>query len=239
MRKILITNDDGIDAGGIRRLAGAALEFGEVWVVAPLHQRSAASHSITLHDPIDLRPYDFPLPGVHAFSCSGTPADCVRIGCLNVVPEGPDVVLSGINHGYNVASDIQYSATAGAAFEAAFQGTVGIALSEAASDRHEVTDAWLQTVLRRVLAMKPGARQIVNVNFPGCRLPDFQGIKENRTVSASEVFRDHYHVIEDLPGGGMRLMVKGTPCNDAEEDSDFRAILGNYISIGLVNNIMS
>ena len=98
-RKILITNDDGIESDGIARLAEAAKEFGEVWIVAPESQRSAASHSITLRHPIDVLPHDFPVEGVHAFSCSGTPGDCVRVGSLNIMPVKPDVVLSGINFG--------------------------------------------------------------------------------------------------------------------------------------------
>ena len=98
--RILITNDDGINAGGIIRLAQTAMKLGEVWVVAPNEQRSAASHSISLHDHIDIYPYDFPIAGVKAFSCSGTPSDCVRVGCLNIMPCKPDLVLSGINNGY-------------------------------------------------------------------------------------------------------------------------------------------
>ena len=128
---ILITNDDGIEADGLIRLAEAAKEFGEVWVVAPKRERSAASHSITLRRHIDVYPHnDFPVEGVKAYHCSGKPADCVRVGALAVMPEKPDLVLSGINYGYNSATDIQYSATVGAAFEAAFQGIHAIALSE-------------------------------------------------------------------------------------------------------------
>ena len=148
--RILITNDDGINSDGIVRLAKAAKEFGEVWVVAPETQRSAASHSITLHSAIDIYPCeDFPIDGVHAYYCSGTPGDCVRVGGLNVMPKKPDLVLSGINFGYNVASDIQYSATCGAAFEAAFQGYHAIALSEGACDCHEVTDKYIKQVFSR------------------------------------------------------------------------------------------
>ena len=95
MKTILITNDDGIEAGGIVRLAEAAAEFGEVWVVAPARQMSAASHSITLHSPVDIYPHSFPVPGVRAFSCSGTPGDCVRVGSLSILPRRPDMVLSG------------------------------------------------------------------------------------------------------------------------------------------------
>ncbi|MCR4760978.1 MAG: 5'/3'-nucleotidase SurE, partial [Oscillospiraceae bacterium] len=97
MRSILLTNDDGIAADGLIRLARAAAGFGEIWVVAPDSQRSAASHSISLHSPIDVFPHDFPVEGVHAFSCTGTPGDCVRVGSLNMMPHRPDVVLSGIN----------------------------------------------------------------------------------------------------------------------------------------------
>ena len=99
MRRILITNDDGIDAGGLVRLTEAAKDFGEVWVVAPAHQRSAASHSITLREALYVKECDFPVSGVKAFSCSGLPADCVRVGSLSVMPCKPDLVLSGINYG--------------------------------------------------------------------------------------------------------------------------------------------
>ena len=104
MRTILITNDDGIEAGGIVRLAEAAAEYGEVWVVAPARQMSAASHSITLHSPLDIYPHTFPVPGVRAFSCSGTPGDCVRTGSLSILPRKPDVVLSGICFGSRAGS---------------------------------------------------------------------------------------------------------------------------------------
>ena len=174
--RILITNDDGIEASGIIRLAHAAREFGEVWVVAPESQRSAASHSITLHNEIDIYPCpDFPVDGVHAYSCSGTPGDCVRVGSLSVMPAKPDIVLSGINFGYNVASDIQYSATAGAAFEASFQEYHAIALSEGCNG-HEVTDKFIREILKKLIAtpLEPGF--IHNVNFPDCPLGECQGI---------------------------------------------------------------
>ena len=144
MKKILITNDDGIQSDGLIRLATMATELGEVWVVAPDGQRSAMSHSITLRDSFDAWEVEFPVAGVHAYACSGTPADCVRIGVLNIVPGKPDHVFSGINYGYNMASDLQYSATVGAAFEAAFQKIHTIAFSEGSSEVHEVTDRYLK-----------------------------------------------------------------------------------------------
>ncbi|MBQ7534560.1 MAG: 5'/3'-nucleotidase SurE [Stomatobaculum sp.] len=237
MRTILITNDDGIEAGGIIRLAEAAKEFGEVWVVAPAQQMSAASQSITLHSPIDVYPHVFPVSGVHAFSCSGTPGDCVRVGSLSVMPRKPDVVLSGINYGLNVASDIQYSATAGAAFEASFQGLPGIAFSEEAVPCHEVSDRYLKELLEELLEERPGPGQILNVNFPGCPLAQCRGILRDRSVSQGMIFRDHYLELEQLPGGGVRLMVEGVYDASAEEGTDLRAVTEGYVSVGLVNNI--
>ena len=237
MRKILITNDDGITADGLYRLARTAKTFGDVWVVAPESQRSAASHSITLHSYIDVYPYDFPVEGVHAFSCSGTPADCVRVGSLNVMKERPDVVLSGINYGYNACSDIQYSATAGAAFEGTFQGYLSIALSEGADPCHEVTDAFLGEVLETLLKKDRIPGHIYNVNFPQCPISECKGILWERTVSEGMFFRDRYRELENPEHGGMRLMVDGQYNEDAEEGSDFRAIVDGYVSVGIVNNI--
>ena len=108
-KKILITNDDGIKSSGIIRLAKAAQKYGEVWVVAPDSQRSAASHSLTLHGTFDVYEADFPVEGVRAYAISGTPADCIRVGVLNIMPEKPDVIFTGINFGYNAGSDVQYS----------------------------------------------------------------------------------------------------------------------------------
>ncbi len=237
MKKILITNDDGIDSQGLVRLVEAAKDFGEIWVVAPMHQRSAASHSITLREPIDVYPHDFPVKGVRAYSCTGTPADCVRVGGLSVMPYKPDVVLSGINDGYNMATDLQYSATVGAAFEAAFQGWLAIALSERYGGPREVTDAYIKEVLSECLNMKVDYDQVINVNFPGCSLSDLKGIRRNCRTSRSSIFKDHYNVIGELEGGGIRYMVEGEHNEECEDDTDFKALMENYISIGIVNNV--
>jgi 5'-nucleotidase len=236
MKTILITNDDGIEADGLKRLVKAAVEFGEVWVVAPDGERSAASHSINLHRPLDVYPYDLGIENVHAFTCSGTPADCVRVGCCSILPRKPDIVLSGINFGYNTATDLQYSATAGAAFEAQFQGCHAIALSEGRNG-HEVTDAALREVLEEVLAEKTQENAIINVNFPECSLKEFKGILRDRKVSKSTLFDDEYPLQQTLPNGGMRYMVHGNYHESAEEGTDLRAVLDGYISIGRVNNL--
>ena len=237
MRKILLTNDDGIDSGGIIRLAEAAREFGEVWVIAPLHQRIAASHCITLREPVDIFPHSFPVEGVRAYSCSGTPADCVRVGSLAVMPYKPDVVLSGINYGYNAATDLQYSATVGAAMEAVFQGYGAIAFSEDMNDCHEVTDAYLRDILDEYIDVRPGYASIVNVNFPGCKLSECNGVLRDRKTSRSSFFNDRYKALEELEGGGVRYMVDGIHNYESEEGTDFYALMHNYISVGTVHNI--
>ncbi len=239
MRRILITNDDGIDSNGIIRLAKAALKYGEVWVVAPDGQRSAASHSISLHGTIDVYPYDFPIDGVKAFSCSGTPSDCVRVGCLNVMPQKPDVVLSGINRGYNSGTDIQYSATAGAAFEAAFQGCHAIALSESFEGPDDITDYYLDEILEELLDKPLMYGQIHNVNFPGGTVSECKGVLFDRTVSHGMFYKDHYNVVENLDNNGIRYMVEGDYREEAEEGSDMDAIIKRYVSVGIVDNVGS
>ena len=235
--RILVTNDDGIRSDGLIRLAECAKEFGEVWVIAPDSERSAASHCITLRTHIDIYPEDFAVSGVRAFSCSGMPGDCVRVGGLNVMDERPDVVLSGINFGYNVASDIQYSATCGAAFEAEFQGYKAIAVSEGGSGCHEVTDRYLHEILAEVLEYENRDRQIINVNFPDCPLLDHKGVLRDRTVSKGMIFQDIYHVTEELKNDGRRYMVEGIVQKNGEPGTDLAAVMDGYISIGYAHNI--
>lgn len=237
MHSFLITNDDGILAEGIVRLARIARRYGRVYVVAPASQRSAASHSITLHGTVDVFPQDFPAEGVTAFACSGTPGDCVRIGCCGLLPEKPDTVLSGINFGYNAATDIQYSATAGAAFEAAFQGCRGIAFSEGTNGYPEVADAYLPQILEELLQCPAQDSVIYNVNFPGCPLSECKGILRDRTVSHSMLFRDSYRIVSHLPENGMRFEVDGHYQEIAEPGTDLRALLDKYVSVGRVRNV--
>jgi len=236
VRKILITNDDGISSDGIIRLAETATKYGEVWVVAPDDQRSAMSHSITLRHSFDAWKVDFPVEGVKAYACSGTPADCVRIGIHNIVPGKPDNVFSGINYGYNMASDLQYSATAGAAFEASFQGIHSIAFSENFSDCHETTDRYLLEIMGELIDKPHGAGKIWNVNFPGCKLEECRGVMRDVLVSHDVFYNDRYtetKISEDR----ISYMVQGIRNHDATEGTDLRAIFDNYVSVGIATNI--
>ena len=234
MKRILITNDDGITASGIIRLAEAARAFGEVAVIAPETECSALSHSITIRRPINLSPHDFPVPGVTAWACSGTPSDCIRIALAWLLPEPPDLVLSGINNGWNIAADIQYSATVGAALEAAHEGIPAIAFSEPYDGDRSVADHFLPRILADLQDQKPGRDAILNVNFPS---GPCGGILTGRTVSAGSMFRTRFRLLEKSPGGNIRLIGDGIPDESCEDGSDFRAILDHCISIGIVGNV--
>lgn len=234
-RKVLVTNDDGIESDDIVRLAEEAKNFGEVWVVAPNSQRSANSHSMTVHTPFEAWEYDFPVDGVRAFACNGTPADCVRVGILKLIPGGPDYVFSGINYGYNIASDIQYSATVGAALEGAFMGVQSIAFSRYNVEEHEVTDHYLHELMAEYMEKPLGSRQIWNINFPGCKLNECKGIMRDCVISQDMMYDEDYSVKESENGhqifetASVRTWV-GSP------GTDLYAVTHNYVSIGVVNN---
>ena len=236
MSKIMLTNDDGIFTDGMERLARAASKLGEVWIVAPDSERSGKSHAASFHNSIEAWEVDYPVPGVRAFASTGTPADCVRIGLLNIIPGSAEFVFSGINYGYNIATDLQYSATVGAAFEAAFQKKHVIAFSEDASPVHEVTDRYLEEIMIELMEKPLEADQIWNVNFPSCTLSECRGILRDRKTFLGEFYKDRYNETP-LENGRISYMVEGIRSWEGEEGTDLKAILDNYVSIGRANNI--
>ena len=235
MRKILVTNDDGIESEGIRRLAEVASKFGEVWIVAPCKQYSAMSHSATFWAPIDVWPVDFPVEGVHAYATTGTPSDCVCVALNAVLPFKPDVVFCGINAGYNIASSIQYSGTCGAAFEAANQGCHTIAFSENHEGTHEVADRYIEEIASVLIDKPLGVNEIWNINFPGCTLEECNGVKYDCTVSQEQFFSGGYKEIK-RDGDKVTYIIDYVPRWEAEEGSDLRAVIDNYVAVGKVKN---
>lgn len=235
--RILVVNDDGIKAPGIRRLARMAAELGEVWVAAPAEQCSAMSQRITVRGNLEVKPYDFPVAGVTAYSVGGTPADCVKValGCL--MTEKPDIVFSGINAGYNVGRDILYSGTIGAAMEALCQGVPAIAFSVAEEDCCEVLDTYLEPVARELIAKKLLKNEIWNVNFPGCTLEEYKGILWDRIPDKNQYYRDNYKRT-DRPDGSFIFSAAGLPETEAADGTDAGAVLSNYISIGTIKNMI-
>lgn len=176
--RVLLSNDDGVHASGLKALAAAVrAEDIELWVAAPSKEHSAQSHAFTLHKP--LRAHEV---SPRWFSVSGTPADCVYLGVHGLLPERPDVVISGINRGSNLGWDVHYSGTVAAAREAAFSGVPSIAVS--LNVRHGATSPHWETaqhVVGRVVAglrrggLAPGI--YVNVNVPDVPLAELRGLR--------------------------------------------------------------
>ena len=233
---ILITNDDGINAPGIRKLVQIARRFGEVTVIAPDGQRSAASHQSTFGKPLILKENDFGIEGVKAYSLSGTPADCVRVGVIKIMDPKPDVVLSGINNGFNMASDIQYSGTVGAALEAAFYGIQAIAVSIGNLDYMELADLYLPGLLEEYIHKPLGKDQVWNINFPECTPSECKGILHDLKVSKDDFYNDDITAVKQDDGSFILTEVAGRNWN-ATEGTDLHAIINNYIAVGPVNNI--
>ena len=164
--RILITNDDGIDAPGLAALEQIAAELArEVWVVAPEHDQSGVSHAVSLHHPIRVSEL-----GPRRYGITGTPGDCAVMGVSHLLPEPPQLLLSGVNRGANLGLETVFSGTVGGAMTGMLLGIPSIALSQAWTDRTQVrwdTAAALGAdVVRRLLAVGWSAATCLNINFP-------------------------------------------------------------------------
>jgi 5'-nucleotidase len=214
---VLCSNDDGIHSSLLNQLASVIEPIAEVLVVAPERQRSAGSHAITLHKPLRLTEV---APG--RFSLSGTPVDCVYLGMLKLAPRPPALVISGINDGYNLGTDVFYSGTVAAAIEGTLRGSVGVALSMAplATDPASAIE-----VCRRIIAQALELRQakepvlrpgtVLNVNLPG------NGNQEVRwTRLGRRIYKDDVQERSD-PRGRPYYWIGGGPTgHDDVENSD-------------------
>lgn len=159
---ILLTNDDGFFAPGIAILADILSLKHNLWVVAPSTQQSAKSHGITLHEPVL-----FTKHGDQRYTCSGTPADCILYGMKGSLEIEPDLVISGINHGYNLGSDVVYSGTVGAAREAALRGVPGLALSSGDMSEEGFSRlAHFAVDNLETLRSYANREYLVNINYP-------------------------------------------------------------------------
>jgi 5'-nucleotidase len=176
--RILVTNDDGINAQGLKICEQIARRISEdVWVIAPEHDQSGVSHSLSLNDPLRLRQL-----GERHYAVKGTPTDCVIMGARHVMPDPPDLVLSGVNRGRNAAEDVLYSGTVAAAKEAAVLGIPSFALSQAYTSSSKQQPYWQSAVdhapdiIQRVLKQGIPRDVLVNVNFPDCPSGAVKGI---------------------------------------------------------------
>lgn len=230
--RILITNDDGIHAPGLKVLERIAEQVAtEVWVVAPETEQSGASHSLTLADPLRLREIE-----ERRFAVKGTPTDCVLMAVKKIMPDRPDLILSGVNRGQNIAEDVTYSGTIAAAMEGTALGIPSIALSQTygfdgtAHVRWETAERHAPDVIRRLAAADWGEGVLVNVNFP-----DVDPDDAARVVVTDQGKRDQSLLVVDERTDARHqryywLGFERRRSNPAE-GTDLRAIYDGHISV--------
>lgn len=219
--RILVTNDDGIDAPGLCSLAEAAAKYGEVRIVAPDRERSACGHSMTMRDPLRVATVDW--PGFKAYAVSGLPVDCVNVG-IQVAWEGQcDLVLSGINAGPNLGFDVTYSGTAAAAMEAAINGVRGIAVSMAgfvsgAPIHFETGANWMGENLGALVTVPLGPLTFLNVNIPNVEPVEIRGMRV--APMGQRIYEERLEFREDPWGrpyywqGGVQVLTSDQPGTD-------------------------
>ncbi|UCG87879.1 MAG: 5'/3'-nucleotidase SurE [Gemmatimonadota bacterium] len=225
--RILITNDDGINARGLELLAQVSRRVGEVDVVAPDREQSGASHSLTLSRP--LRPVR---RDDGAYHVDGTPTDCVLLALGALLEHRPDFVLSGVNHGPNMGEDVLYSGTVAAAMEGLSLGIPGVAISLAGADidllpTHE---EWLKRLLARIVGVREFPRDtLLNVNIPPIPGDQIRGIRT--TTLGNRVYSESLVKTADPWGRTVYWIGGGQISWSGREDCDFRVVQEGYISV--------
>ena len=231
MSLILLTNDDGVNSPGLLALKQAVAAVGQVVVFAPDHNWSAAGHGKTMHKP--LRVLETTLAdGDAALATNGGPADCVALAALGVIPRQPDLVISGINPGANMAQDMTYSGTVAAALEARISGIPAIAISLGKRTR-DVADfrcaAHFAALLARKVLQTGQTDLLLNVNVPAVPCSEIAGVEITRL--GRRIYRDVLVERED-PRGQKYYWIGGEPPTGVIEDgTDFAALAASRISV--------
>lgn len=227
---ILVTNDDGIHAEGIRYLKTAAERVGHASIVAPEMEQSAVGHSVTLYDPIKVR--DFHKNGTFfGYAIGGTPADSVKLGIYSLLPRKPDLVLSGINDGANLGINVLYSGTVSAATEAAILGVPGMAFSIA--QKKNPPFSWavphIEVLAARVVRYGLPKGVALNVNIPALPPDRVKGYRLTR--QGLNKFRETFERREDPRGNHYYWLTGEATANETENDTDVAAVRQGYVSI--------
>lgn len=228
---ILITNDDGIQAKGLRSLIEAVESFGDVVIVAPDKPQSGMGHAITVNNILRLNKSTL-YPDYDAFTCTGTPVDCVKLAISQVLHRKPDVLVSGINHGENSASNVLYSGTMSAAVEGAMEDipSIGFSLLDFDSDADFSGSQWtVRKVMDKVLKNQFPKGMCLNVNIPQLPEAEIQGIKICRQAKA--YWEDSFDKRQDQFGKPYYWLKGEFNRSDRSEDTDIWALDHGYVSI--------
>ncbi len=228
---ILITNDDGVTAPGIRNLIEAVKGLGKIVVVAPDKPQSGMGHAITIGTPLRLQKLNL-YEGVETYQCSGTPVDCVKLAVDKVLHRKPDLCLSGINHGANHSINVIYSGTMSAAVEAAIESipSIGFSLMDFSIDADfSGAKIYARKIVEELLKSKLGKHTVLNVNIPAVAPELIKGVKICRQAYAKYV--EDFIERKD-PHGRMYYWLTGEFVNfDKGKDTDVWALNNNYVSI--------
>lgn len=229
---ILITNDDGINAPGIRALIDVMSELGKVVVVAPDSPQSAMGHAITINNTLYINKISKENAAVEEYSCSGTPVDCVKIAVNEILKQKPDLCVSGINHGSNSSINVIYSGTMSAAVEGGIEGipSIGFSLLDYNwnADFEPVKNA-IRKIATEVLSNKLPDGVVLNVNFPRLKESEFKGTRVCRQAKA--IWQERFDK-RQTPIGKDYYWLTGEFINlDKGEDTDEWALANGYISI--------
>jgi 5'-nucleotidase len=228
--RILICNDDGVEAPGIKLLARVARRLSnDVWVVAPEQEQSGASHSLTLHRPLRVRKL-----GPKRFAVDGTPTDCVLLAVNAVLKDKrPDLVLSGVNGGGNMGEDVTYSGTVAAAMEASLLGLKAIALSQHIAEDGKVNwaiaEAWAAKVIRRLAALPWPVDTLYNINFPDVPPGRVKGLVA--TAQGGRKIGDHLLARVDPRGRPYFWIGPQRDEEIAPRGSDVRAVAEGHVTV--------
>ncbi len=236
--RILLTNDDGIMAPGIQALAKRMVDLGEVVLVAPDTERSASGHGITILDPIRVKPVKISSIS-EAWAISGTPADCVKMAVQEFFKDGCDMILSGINHGPNLGTDVLYSGTVSAAIEGSILGIPSVAVSLASfavesdySLSADIAHSIAEQLFKKKANLPPNT--LLNVNIPDVEANLIKGYRITKLG-----VREYSNVFDRLvdPRGNTYYWLKGELVKQDEMDPDLDtvAIKEKYISISPVH----
>lgn len=230
---ILIVNDDGITAPGIRNLIDAVKDLGNILVVAPDSPQSGMGHAVTIGSPLKLDKVNiFDEIGVTAYQCSGTPVDCVKMAIDVLLDHKPTICLSGINHGSNASINVIYSGTMSAAMEAAIDGipAAGFSLLDFKWEADfSVAKEVVRTVAMKMLSQTLPAHFLLNVNIPKCSVAEFKGIKVCRQAYAQ--WNESFEKRQDPRGNDYYWMVGKFLNKDLGQDSDLSNLKENYATL--------
>ncbi|MGO4822398.1 MULTISPECIES: 5'/3'-nucleotidase SurE [unclassified Flavobacterium] len=229
---ILVTNDDGVSAPGLRALIDVMSQIGEVLVVAPDKPQSAMGHAITINSTLYLNKLSKENDLITEYSCSGTPVDCVKLAVNEILKKKPDLCVSGVNHGSNSSINVIYSGTMSAAVEAGIEGIPAIGFSLSDYDWNadfETIKSFLRKITLEVLNNGLPKDVVLNVNFPKLKKEEIKGIKICRQAKAMWAEKFDKRI---TPQGKDYYWLAGEFVNlDKGEDTDEWALHNGYISV--------